>query len=79
MEQVPFSIRDEYASIQKSVFHNLVLAYNNTDLNDHPLRVRGWKLFCLLSRMLLHRLRRGGSAGSKELRKRIDAFREGRW
>ncbi len=79
LEDVPTAIRKDFERIQQAVIVNLANAYANTEEGDHPLRVRGWKLFCLLSRMLLHRLRRGGSQGTRELRERISKFDSGQW
>ena len=79
LEDVPFTIRSDFTRILSSVVKNLEEAYNVTEDSEHPIRVRAWKLFALLSRMLLHRLPRGGEAGNRELRKRIRLFDEGAW
>ena len=57
MEDVPGSIRCDFERIQHGIFYWLSSAYATTDDIDDPARTRGWKLFCPLSRMLLHRLR----------------------
>ena len=48
----------------------------------HPLearKTRGWKLFLLLSRMLLHRPPRGGNIPRSKLAQRFDDFSGGSW
>ena len=40
---------------------------------------RGWKLFILLPRMLLHRPPRGGLLSKEKLIQRFDAFSQGQW
>ena len=40
---------------------------------------RGWKLFLLLPRLLLHRLPRGGNVHKSKLAQRIEDFARGRW
>ena len=79
METVPRSIRRDYARILASVVYNLQQAYSTTEDVEAPLRTSAWKLFCLLSRMLLHRMARGGQAGTRELAHRIRLFDSGRW
>ena len=79
LEDVPISIRSEYKRIQALVFHNVVHKYHNTADRNDPDRLRSWKFFCLLSRMLLYRMKRGGQDGNKELQQRIINFNLGRW
>ena len=48
----------------------------------HPFearRTKGWKLFLLLSRMLLHRPPRGGNIPKSKLAQRFDDFSGGSW
>ena len=40
---------------------------------------RGWKLFLLLPRMLLHRPQRGGLISKSKLTERFDKFARGEW
>ena len=40
---------------------------------------RGWKLFLLLPRILLHKLPRGGLVPKKQLHRRFESFSEGDW
>ena len=42
-------------------------------------QLRGWKLFFLVPRLLLHRQARGGLISKNKLRERFVAFAEGRW
>ena len=79
LKTVPYAIRHDYTRILSSVVHNLDFTYRTTDERDHPHRVRAWKLFSLLSRMLLYPLQRGGRAGNKELKTRVRLFDEGQW
>jgi len=58
LEDVPWAIRDDYKRIQAAVFRNLVHCYDSHSDTQAPERINAWKLFSLLSRMLLHRLRR---------------------
>ena len=61
------------------VVHHLASVYVKTSGLDHPDRVRAWKLFCLLPRMLLCKNKRGGKSGTRELRARITLFNAGKW
>ena len=79
LEDVPFAIRYDFKRIQAAVFNNLARAYANEDPSNVDCRIGAWKLFCLLSRLLLHRLRKSGTEGTKELTKRIRLFDSGRW
>ena len=40
---------------------------------------RGWKLFLLLPRLLLHKPPRGGQVPKKQLQRRFESFTEGEW
>ena len=42
-------------------------------------QVRGWKLFLLIPRLLLHRPQRGGLIPRKKLRESFKKFSQGRW
>ena len=74
-----YAIRHDYTRILSSVVHNLDFTYRTTDERDHPHRERAWKLFCMLSRLLLFPLQRGGRAGNKELKERVRLFDDGQW
>ena len=47
--------------------------------NDRLRQERGWKLFLVLPRVLLHRLLRGGLLGKEKLLARIEKFAAGQW
>ena len=79
LKTIPYAIRHDYTRLLSSVVHNLDFTYRTTDERNHPHRVRAWKLFCLLSRLLLFPLQRGGRAGNKELKERVRLFDEGHW
>ena len=61
------------------VFQKITQTYVENVARDAPERVRAWGLFCMLSRMLLHRMRKGGSASDDELQRRVRLLDEGRW
>lgn len=48
-------------------------------IQDEVAEVRSWKLFALLSRMILHRSYSKGSVGRRELEERCNAFARGEW
>ena len=47
--------------------------------NDRLRQERGWKLFLILPRMLLHRPPRGGLLGKEKLLARFEKFAAGQW
>ena len=47
--------------------------------NDRLRQERGWKLFLVLPRMLLHRPPRGGLLGKDKLLARFEKFAAGQW
>ena len=47
--------------------------------NDRLRQERGWKLFFVLPRMLLHRPPRGGLLGKEKLLARFEKFSAGQW
>ena len=47
--------------------------------NDRLRQERGWKLFLILPRMLLHRPLRGGLLGKEKLLARVEKFAAGQW
>ena len=54
-------------------------ARHNAVRNDHTMEVRAWKLFLLLSFMLLRTARGVGEVGKDEMSRRFDKFSEGQW
>jgi len=79
LEEVPLAIRSHFKRIQSAVWRNLVNSYRLAEDRNDNTRIRAWKLFTLLSRMLLFRLKRGGAKGTDELQQRIRLFDEGKW
>ena len=75
------------ASVMKSVpyclkgpFRNaLRLALEEASSEDVVRQERGWKLFLLIPRMLLHRPPRGGLISKEKLRERFEVFARGEW
>ena len=47
--------------------------------HDDTTEIRGWKLFFLLPRILLHRPARGGLVPKAQLQERVDKFLQGQW
>ena len=45
--------------------------------HDDTTEIRGWKLFFLLPRILLHRPPRGGLVPKAQLQERVDKFLQG--
>ena len=78
LDNVPYKIRRDCERIYAATWRNLAGEYESSERDELKI-IRGWHLFCLVSRLLLHRLRRGSSEGTRELRQRVQAFDEGRW
>ena len=78
---------DERACLMKSVPRFLRGPYRNAmrvalgeiNVDDAVRQERGWKLFLLLPRMLLHRAPRGGTIPKAKLLGRFDLFNAGVW
>ena len=79
MQDVPRAIRNDFMRIQASVFRNIIQAYHDSSDRQSLTRIRAWKLFTLLSRLLLHKLDQTGQSGNEELRHRVYLFDTGRW
>ena len=81
------TIFDKRALVMKSVprflrgsFRNAMrVAIDEALLENKARRSRGWKLFLLLPRMLLHRSGRGGFISKSKLVQRFDDFCGGQW
>ena len=72
MRTIPKFLRGSYRNALRVVMEEAL----------HPLearRTRGWKLFLLLPRMLLHRPPRGGNIPKRKLAQRFDDFSGGSW
>ena len=85
LKAIPHCIRDSYLRILTQVLarmqqaHRCLSSISATDeryLSFFDAHVGAWKLFILLPRMLLYSTRRGGLAGARDLRKRINLFDE---
>ena len=57
----------------------LRLALEEASSEDVVRQERGWKLFLLIPRMLLHRPPRGGLISKEKLRERFEVFARGEW
>ena len=72
MKTIPNFLRGSYRSAMRVAMEEAL----------HPLQARrtlGWKLFLLLTRMLLHRPPRGGNIPKSKLAQRFDDFSGGSW
>ena len=77
------------ASLMKNIPRFLVGPYRNAirvalaavggSAGNQVMLERGWKLFLLLPRMLLHRPPRGGLIAKSKLAERFDKFNRGEW
>ena len=72
MRSIPFFLRGPYRNA-------MLLALEEICASEALRRARGWKLFLLLPRMLLHRPPRGGTMPKKRLEARFDRFARGQW
>ena len=63
---------------QPKIFEALQIAIDVANSSDESVAQRGWQLFMLLPRMLLHRPARGGLI-SKEKFEHFDLFARGEW
>ena len=76
LQSCPSFIRGRYRHAQRIA---LELISTASLAGDVIAEERGWKLFGLLSKMLLHRSESKGSVGKRELEARCDAFARGEW
>ena len=72
MKSVPRFLRGPYRIAMR-------VALEEIESADDTRRERGWKLFLLLPRLLLHRSPRGGTIPRSKLLKRFDLFNRGEW
>ncbi|MDE0759467.1 MAG: hypothetical protein OSB45_15020, partial [Pseudomonadales bacterium] len=73
-KKVPGCIRGHFTRI----LTQSLVAVASARGNDETAEVRAWKLLFLLPRLILHTSRRGGEAGERELKNRIELFDAGR-
>ena len=76
MRTVPFFMRGALRGGFRVAIDEVVAGRESGDRNREE---RGWKLFFLVPRMLLHRPRRGGLIPRKKLQERVDKFSRGSW
>ena len=72
MKNVPQFLRGSFRNAMR-------VAMDEAIQENEVRRTRGWKLFLLLPRMLLHRSRRGGNISKSKLVQRFDDFCGGQW
>ena len=72
MKSVPHFLRGAYRGAMR-------IAMEEATQPDLRRSERGWKLFLLLPRMLLHRPGRGGNISKTKLTSHFDDFSAGRW
>ena len=64
----------------KGAFRNASqIAIDVANSSDESVAKRGWKLFKLIPRMLLHRPARGGMVSKEKFAHRFDLFARGEW
>ena len=88
LQAVPFCIRESFSRIQTQALAHIkqtkaTLSRTRGVPADDERRaiahINAWKLFLLLPRLVLHKARRGGEAGERELRRRVTLFDAGEW
>ena len=72
MKSVPRFLRGPYCISMR-------VALEEINVDDVVRQERGWKLFLLLPRLLLHRAPRGGTIPKSKLLGRFDQFNAGEW
>ena len=81
LKAVPRCIRGPYLRILTQCLvavESSQVAWNAGTGNEVSV-VQAWKIFLLLPRMLLHKAKRGGEAGERERKRRIELFDAGQW
>ena len=72
MKVVPQFLKGSYRNAMR-------VALEEASAESHARQGRGWKLFMMLPRMLLHRPPRGGLVSRDKLVRRFDMFSRGEW
>ena len=76
MRSVPIIVRGAYRMAMRIALQEVVTGR----AENSEVRVsRGWKLFTLLPRLLLHRSPRGGLVPKRQLEERFRLFQQGEW
>ena len=78
-ETIPYAIRNDYRGIVVASVIKLCDVYGVGGNRGETEKVRAWKLFLLLPRMLFYKSKRGGKSGDRALKTRIRLFDEGKW
>ena len=76
MMSVPGFMRGAYRSAMRVALTEIDQGRSDGDSSRSS---RGWKLFLLLPRLLLHKLPRGGQVPKKQLQRRFESFTDGDW
>ena len=76
MQNVPRFLRGAFRNAVRVVLDEIKAGSFG---NDEMRQKRGWKLFLLIPRMLLHRQPRGGTIAREKLVQRFERFSSGHW
>ena len=76
MKSVPGFMRGAYRSAMRVALTKIDQGRSDGDSSRSS---RGWKLFLLLPRLLLHKPPRGGQVPKKQLQRRFESFTDGDW
>ena len=73
MKTVPRFLQGPFRNVMKVVLEEVMAS------DDPTRKERGWKVFSMLPRMLLHRPPGGGHVSRNKLSSRFEAFNRGEW
>ena len=76
LRTIPFILKGAFRSALRTALDEVIAGH---DQGNQSRMTRGWKLFMLLPRLLLHRPARGGMVPRKKLEERVSCFQEGMW
>ena len=76
LRTIPFILKGAFRSALRTGLDEVIAGH---DQGNESRLTRGWKLFMLLPRLLLHRPARGGMVPRKKLEERVSCFQEGMW
>ena len=76
MKTVPFCLKGTFKTALKTSLQEIRSGQHE---HDDTTEIRGWKLFFLLTRILLYRPPRGGLVPKAQLQERVDKFLQGQW